>query len=111
MNLSEIIAHAKSKTPCASHYQCLLADLMGLEAEQAALDQPDHYDNVQLPISTTIGVIPCSTHTEVARPIPGLTAYIPSWPVGLPDGWTQIRTSFYKELLAIASNLANEKEG
>ncbi len=37
----------------------------------------DHYDNVQPPISTTVGVIPCSTHTETAKPIPGMSAYIP----------------------------------
>jgi len=37
--LDEIITHAKSKTPCASHYQCLLADLMGLRAALAAADE------------------------------------------------------------------------
>ena len=28
--LREIVEHAKTKTPCASNYECLLADLMGL---------------------------------------------------------------------------------
>jgi len=31
--LREIVEHAKTKTPCASNYQCLLADLTGLLAE------------------------------------------------------------------------------
>ena len=30
--LEQIIARAKSKTPCASNYECLLADLLGLAA-------------------------------------------------------------------------------
>jgi len=38
--LDEIIAWASSKTPCASHYDCLLGDLKGLRAELAPLPQP-----------------------------------------------------------------------
>ncbi len=34
--LDEIITRAKSKTPCASNYECLLADLLGLRAGLAA---------------------------------------------------------------------------
>jgi hypothetical protein len=32
--LRKIVEHAKTKTPCASNYQCLLADLVGLLAAQ-----------------------------------------------------------------------------
>ena len=35
--LDTIIARAKSKTPCASNYECLLADLIGLRAALAPL--------------------------------------------------------------------------
>lgn len=34
MTLEQIIAHAKTKTPCAEHYQCLLADLTKLAEAQ-----------------------------------------------------------------------------
>ena len=36
IELDKIIERAKSKTPCASHYECLLADLLGYRALIAA---------------------------------------------------------------------------
>ncbi len=48
--LEQIIARAKSKTPCASNYECLLADLMGLAqpSPRAASEALDYQVEIAL---------------------------------------------------------------